>query len=178
MLSRVKGNEYFLRAARQILDQGHDVLFVVAGQGRENARLRKLAKELDLTRNLTFVTDFTDNYEVLRAFDVFVNPSLREGLGLTVLQAMACGVPSASTSSGGIHTFVKEGETGLLVAQQDPEAIAMAIIRLIEDREFAEKIASNALEMVTREYPLGRMMDEVFDLYNEVVRKWKEPAAV
>jgi glycosyltransferase involved in cell wall biosynthesis len=178
MLTRVKGNDCFLRSAREILDKGHEAFFVVAGQGRENMRLRRLAKELDLTRKLTFVTDFSDNYEVLRAFDIFVNPSLREGLGLTVLQAMACGVPTVSTASGGIHTFVTEGETGLMVPQQDAAAIAMAVIRLIEDREFAGKIASNALAMVEQEYTLARMMDEVFDLYNEVVRKWKEPARV
>lgn len=178
MLSRVKGNEYFLRAAREILDRGHEVHFVVAGQGEENARLRRLAREFELTRNMTFVTDFSHNNEVLRALDVFVNPSVREGLGISVLQAMAFGVPTVSTASGGIHSFVTDCETGLMVPQKDHVALAVAIIRLIEDREFAHKIASAASKMVEREYPLDRMTDEVLDLYTEVVKKWKEHASV
>jgi glycosyltransferase involved in cell wall biosynthesis len=176
MLSRVKGNEYFLRAARGILDRGHEAHFVIAGQGEENGRLRKLTRELELTRNLTFVTDFTDNHEVLKALDIFVNPSLREGLGLTVLQAMACGVPTVSTASGGIHSFVTDGETGLMAPQRDATALAMAIIRLIDDKDFADKIAAEASKMVEQEYSLDRMMDEVLDLYNEVVEKWDESA--
>lgn len=176
MLTRVKGNEYFLKAAKEIFDKGHEAHFVVAGRGAENSRLRRQARDLGLTRNLTFVTDFADNYEVLRALDIFVNPSLREGLGITVLQAMACGVPTVSAASGGIHSFVADGQTGLMVPQRDATALAMAIIRLIEDREFADKVASEASNMVEREYPLDRMMDEVFDLYNEVMKKWNEPA--
>jgi len=100
----------------------------------------ELAKELELTRNLTFVPDFSDNYEVLRALDVFVNPSMREGLGLTVLQAMACGVPTVCAASGGIHSFVIDGETGLMVPQRNPDAIATALVRLIEDKEFSNKL--------------------------------------
>lgn len=178
MLTRVKGNEFFLKAAREVLDKGHEAHFVVAGQGVENSRLRRQARDLGLTRNLTFVTDFADNYEVLQALDIFVNPSLREGLGITVLQAMACGVPTVSAASGGIHSFVADGETGLMVPQKDSTAVAMAIIRLVEDKEFADKIAAVASNMVEREYPLDRMMDEVFDLYNEVMKKWNEPATV
>ena len=174
MLTRPKGNEYFLKAVREVLDRGHEAHFVVAGKGEENTRLRKQARELELTRTLTFVTDFADNYEVLRALDVFVNPSLREGLGITVLQAMACGVPTVSTASGGIHSFVSDGETGLMVPQKDHAAMSLAIIRLIEDKEFADKIAKEASNMVKREYPLDRMIDEVLDLYGEVVRQWNE----
>ena len=178
MLTRIKGNEYFLKAAKEVLDQGHEAHFVVAGRGVENSRLRRQARDLGLTRNLTFVTDFKNNYEVLQALDIFVNPSLREGLGITVLQAMACGVPTVSAASGGIHSFVTDGETGLMVPQKVSSALAMAIIRLIEDKEFADKITSNASNMVEQEYSLDRMMDEVFDLYNEVLKKWNEPANV
>jgi len=178
MLTRSKGNEYFLRAARDVLDRGHEAHFVVAGQGEENSRLRKLGKELDLTRNLTFVTDFSEHYEVLRALDIFINPSLREGLGITVLQAMACGVPTISSASGGIHSFVTDGETGLMVPQKDSSAIAMAIIRLIEDGEFADKITAGASKMVEQSFSLDLMMDEVLDFYNRVVQKWKESSRV
>jgi glycosyltransferase involved in cell wall biosynthesis len=173
-LTSVKGNEYFLQAAKKVIEKGHKVHFVVAGQGEERNRLRKMTKELNLTANLTFATDFTENYEILRALDVFVNPSLREGLGITVLQAMACGVPTISTASGGIHSFVTDGETGLMVPQKDSSAIAMAIIRLLEDREFADKVAANASNMVKSEFPIDRMMDEVFDLYEGVVREWND----
>ena len=91
---------------------------------------------------------------------------------------MACGVPTVSAASGGIHSFVTDGETGLMVPQKVSSALAMAIIRLIEDKEFADKITSNASNMVEQEYSLDMMMDEVFDLYNEVLKKWNEPASV
>jgi glycosyltransferase involved in cell wall biosynthesis len=177
-LTPIKGNEYFLRAARAMLDRGVEAHFVVAGRGGESAQLRKLARELELTRDLTFVPDFSDNYEILRALDVFVNPSLREGLGLTVLQAMACGVPIVCAASGGIHSFVIDGETGLMVPQRDTGAIAAALVRLVEDKEFSHKLALNASDMVKREYPLDKMIDEMLDLYGEVVREWNEPATV
>lgn len=176
MLTRIKGNDYFLRAAREVLDRGFGAHFVVAGQGPESSRLRKQARDLKLTRNITFVTDFSENYEVLCALDVLVTPSLREGLGLTVLQAMACGVPTVSTASGGIQTFVKDGQTGIMVPQRDPVGLAMAIIRFIEDPRFSDKISSNASKMVEQEYPLEKMTDEVLDFYSEVVGKWDERA--
>jgi glycosyltransferase involved in cell wall biosynthesis len=65
-----------------------------------------------------------------------------------------------------------------MVPQRDPAAIAAAIVRLVEDSDFAGELARNASTMVERDYPMGKMIDEMLDLYGEVVRQWNEPAAL
>ena len=92
---------------------------------------------------------------VHKAFDVFVMSSVTEGLGTSLLDAMACARPVVATSVGGIPEVVVDGETGLLVPPRDPEALAAAIARLISDRGLREKMGAAGLERVQNDVQRG-----------------------
>jgi glycosyltransferase involved in cell wall biosynthesis len=174
MLSTVKGNELFLHAARQVLDKNCRAHFVVAGEGEQEGELRVLAKKLNLARDLTFVSAYTNDMEVIATLDIFVSPSMEEGLGLTVLEAMSCAKPVISTAVGGITSFIEDGKNGLLVTPGSSTALRDAIIRLIENRDLRQEIAKNGAELVSRKYSLESAAVSTLDLYSRVAAEWCE----
>jgi glycosyltransferase involved in cell wall biosynthesis len=174
MLSRVKGNELFLRAAREVLDKGYRAYFVIAGEGEQETRLRTLAEKLNLTRELTFASAYTNDMEVIGTLDIFVNPSMEEGLGLSVLEAMSCEKPVISTAVGGVTSFLEDGKNGLLVTPGSAEALRDAIIRLIENPQLRQEIARNGRELANHDYSSETMASSTLDLYNRVLSEWRE----
>jgi glycosyltransferase involved in cell wall biosynthesis len=174
MLSRVKGNEPFLRAVREVLDRNYRAHFVVAGEGEQEAHLRILAKRLNLARDLTFVNAYTNDMEVIATLDIFVSPSMEEGLGLTVLEAMACAKPVISTAVGGVTSFIEDGKNGLLVNPGSSSALRDAIIRLIENTQLRQEIARNGAELVCHNYSLESTAASTLELYSRVAAEWCE----
>src|SRR5262249_51873712 len=113
----------FLRAARIIVDKlGPQNSFVILGEGPDETRLRKLARELKIDKQVTLVDTPGAVEAIFRDTDVYVQCSKQEGFGTMVLQAMAHGVPVVSTAVGGILSLVRDGETGFLVPIGDHEA--------------------------------------------------------
>ncbi|MDO8728913.1 MAG: glycosyltransferase family 4 protein [bacterium] len=99
--------------------------------------------------------------------DIFVRPSLSEGMGISFIEAMAAGLPVVATRVGGIPDFLKDGETGLFCEVKNPESIAKQVKRLIEDDDLREMIKKNALNMVRKKYDwdliVKRIKEEIFD---------------
>lgn len=165
-LTRERGCDTFLRAARQILDAGHDALFLVAGQGPERDRLRGLVHKLNIERWVTMVYDFADYRRMIAVLDVCVLPALQEGLSLNVLEAMACRKPVVATGVGAVYDVVEDGETGFLAPKQDPVAIAEKVIRLIEDPELAQRIVEGAYERIRERFSLPASVGQLLDFYS------------
>ena len=111
----------------------------------ERARFKKdlesLADKLGIGENIRFIPAVSDTSEPLSAMDVFVMPSLQEGLGLSIMEAMLSGVPVIASDVGGIPSLVKDGLTGTLVKPKDHEGLALAIIDLLKDKERAGPMA-------------------------------------
>ena len=166
-LTRMRGHEYFIRAMKDILDAGRHALFFIAGDGPEERRLRKLAREFDVERHLTFVSDVLDPRPVLAAADIFVMPSLEEGLGFAVLEAMAMGKPVVASATGGMYEVVKDGETGYLVPRGNPEALATAISQLLDRAEHAQQLGLRARKVVEARFGLERPIRQIIELYKE-----------
>ena len=122
----VKGLEYFLEAARSVSSEVPRTAFVIAGGGVLEETLRKMAKDLGL--DVRFLGPRKDVPLVLSALDVFVLPSLSEGMGLSIMEAMAAGLPVVATEVGGVPELVVDGRTGILVPPKDPDALAEAIL--------------------------------------------------
>lgn len=130
------------------------VKLVSIGGGHLEAELRGLVSRLKLESRVTFLS-FMPQSELppyLRAADIFVRPSLSEGLGNSFLEAMATGIPVIATPVGGITDFLVDGETGLLCEVNNPQSIAQKVEKLIKDRESREYIIRNAREMVEKRY--------------------------
>lgn len=168
-LEAVKGFPFFLGAAARVLSTGRDVEFVIAGAGPEEDNLRRLARELQIAPHVTFVPNLLDFSEALAAMDVFCLPSLQQGIGTIMLEAMAMGRPVIATRVGGVYRVIRDNETGLLVPPSDSARLAERIGELLDDPDRSRIIGAAAQAEVRQEFSVDRMVDETAALYHELV---------
>lgn len=168
-LEAAKGLKFFLAAAPAVLREQPLAQFLIAGAGPEERNLRRLARELGVNSSVTFVPSLSDFSVSLDAMDVYVLPSLKQGLGTIMLEAMARAIPVIATSSGGVYSVVRDGSTGMLVPPSDSHSLAHRILDLLRDPLRARVIGENARDMVQREFPVARMIDETVSLYDRVL---------
>jgi len=145
------------------------VVYIIVGGGEEEASLKELARSLGLERRVAFMGQLpiekTPHY--LHRAHIFVRPSRSEGLGASFLEAMAAGLPIIGTREGGIPDFLTDGETGLFCNVDDPESVARAVTRLIEDKALYSRISENGKRLINEKYTWDvistKMKNEVFD---------------
>jgi glycosyltransferase involved in cell wall biosynthesis len=180
-ITRWKGQDDFLRAAALVAETHPDVRFVVVGdcvsspaeQEADEAyreELHALADELGIADRVVFAGYRQDIPAAMNAFDVFVLPSHDEPFGIVVLEAMAARRPIVATRAGGVPAIVRHEEETLLVPARDAEAMADAIVRLLDDPELAQRIARAAAERVRADYPLWRPAARVRGIYESLIK--------
>ena len=167
-LEIVKGAAFFLRACHRVVEAGHDIRIVIAGSGPEERSLRKLAASLQLSKRLTFVDGGVAMAGYLEAIDIYCLPSLQQGLGVVMLEAMALGRPVIASGVGGVMSVIKDNEHGLIVPPSDSRSLGDRIIELLQDRDKARRIAATGQQMVRDRFNENRMLDEVLQIYREV----------
>lgn len=170
-LEAVKGFPFFLGAAARVLATGREVEFLIAGAGPEESNLRRLSRELGINDKVTFVPNLLDFDDALAAMDVFVLPSLQQGIGTIMLDAMAMGRPVIATRVGGVYCAVRDNETGLLVPPSNSEVLAGRIVELLDDREKARSIGSAGRNLVERDFGVLGMIDQTAAVYREVLEQ-------
>jgi glycosyltransferase involved in cell wall biosynthesis len=168
-LEPIKGVTYFLMAAELILAAGHDVEFVIAGSGPDEEPLRQVARSLDIANRVTFVTHVQEYGPILDAFDVFVMPSLEQGLGTVMLEAMALGRPVVATRVGGIADFLVDGEHALLVPKANHVVLADKVQTLLDNPARARALAARGQAFVRDRFSVERMAQETANLYHAVL---------
>jgi len=169
-LSAVKGHDTFLRAARLVLDREPGARFVIAGSGPLEDELMALASELGIAPACRFLGARNDVHDVMAAMDVFVLPSLNEGLPMAILEAMALGKAVIASNVGGLPEVIRHRETGLLVPAGDPRALAAACLELSQHREWAGRLGAQARVVVEHEFSHDRNGTMLSDLYRGVQR--------
>ncbi|HXH05811.1 MAG TPA: glycosyltransferase family 4 protein, partial [Vicinamibacterales bacterium] len=112
-----------------------------------------------------------DARRYMRLFDVFLLPSLTEGLPVTLLEAMQAGVPIVATRVGGVPAVLDEGRGGLLVAPGDAASLAAAIRRCLADRDLAAALAAHARRQVAVRFTSRAMAERYLELYRELARR-------
>ena len=168
-LSPVKGHKYLLMAGKELLKQFPNLEILIIGDGPSKKELVDAVMAYGLGK-CTYIEESTIDTRVpLSVMDVFVLPSIQEGLGLSVLEAMAAGVPVVGSNVGGVYSLIKDGQTGFLVPSKDPAALASAIARLLSDKKSALSMASAAREMVKEKFSLEGMAEKVELVYKEAV---------
>lgn len=170
-LDEQKGHCYLLQAAAQV----PEARFVLAGDGPERTSLEAQAQELGLGNRVVFLGYRSDIWDLLSCCDLFVLPSLYEGLPLSVLEAMAAGKPVIATSVGGTDEAVIPGETGLFVPPADPASLAYAIRCLLGDPALAGRLASAGRDRVRLEFSAERMVRQVTQVYDELLARREAP---
>jgi glycosyltransferase involved in cell wall biosynthesis len=160
-----KGHTYLLTAAAQV----RDATFVLAGDGPLRAELEGRARELGIAERCVFLGHRSDVPDLLAAADVFVLPSLFEGLPVSVLEAMAAQRPVVATAIGGTDEAVTHDLTGLLVPARDPAALASAIGRIRADPALAQRLAAAGRDRVEREFSSVVTGRKVMCIYDELM---------
>ncbi len=177
VLEPVKGLHFFLGAAAIVLREIPDARFLISGTGPEETRLFALARELGISSHVTFLTSPHDFSNVIRAMDVYCLPSLRQGLGTIMLEAMARSRPVIATKTGGVYSIVKDRETGLVVPPGDVRAMAEKMIELAGDPALARRLGQAGRELVQREYSVERMIEQTVAVYRCVLETQAVAAA-
>jgi colanic acid/amylovoran biosynthesis glycosyltransferase len=155
-LSPEKGLDFLIHALKLLLAQGHDLQLRLAGDGPTREELARLADELKLSDRVHFLGFLNENEVIheLQNCDLFVLPSFVEGLPVSVMEAMAIGVPVIATNIAGTSELVEDGRSGLLVRPSDSRALADAIVRMITDYDFRLRAAELGRKKVVDEFDL------------------------
>jgi len=164
-----KGQRYLIEAARLVVREAPDVRFVILGEGELRGRLARRIHELRLDKHVLLPGFRTDVLGCHKAFDLFVMSSITEGLGTSILDAMACGRAVVATRAGGIPEIVEHGATGLLVEPRDPPALARAILELMRDPARRARMGAAGEARVAERFTAERMAAETAAAYERVV---------
>lgn len=163
-----KDHATLLDAVPHVLKQLPEFRLVIAGEGPLRAALEAQIAHLGIGNAVRLLGQRNDVPRLLRALDVFVLSSREEGLGTSILDAMACGVPVVATSAGGIPEMVRDGETGLLAPVGDAAALAAALVRALNDAALRARITAQAGRLLHAHFTADVMARANLDVYNEL----------
>ena len=164
-----KGQRHLIEAAAIVVTRVPDARFVIAGEGELRETLERQIKEHHLEKHVFLVGFRPDVLSVHKAFDIFVMSSVTEGLGTSLLDAMACEKPIVATGVGGMPEVVVDGKTGLVVPPRDPEAMAEAIVRLLTDEPARRAMGAAGEARVRERFSAERMVQDTLAEYRRVV---------
>lgn len=168
-LTRQKGIRYLIQAAAAVRARNPAVRFSVAGDGPDLRSLRKEVADRKLETTFEFVGPVPDPWRYLEGIEVFVLPSLWEGMPFALLEAMGSGLPVVATDVGGIRDAIPNEAFGTVVPPADPRALGGAILRYAGSPRLREAVGRAARERVLREFSRERMIERTLDVYSEVV---------
>lgn len=164
-----KGHRHLIGAAPEILKRHPGVKFIFFGKGPLEAELRRLADGAGLGDAVIFAGFREDIGRILPCLYAVVHPADMEGLGVSVLQALASGIPVVASAVGGLPEAVRDGFNGLLVPPGDPEALAGALIKLLSDRAMARRMGQAGRSLVHEEFSIDRMVSGNLAVYEELI---------
>lgn len=173
-LCKNKGQDILIKAAQKVIKNNADTVFMIVGEDLERAgeykkELEDLAEDLGLKQNIIFTGYRRDITDLMNTFDIFVLPSLEEGLSVAILEAMAAKKAVITTSVGGNPEIVIDGQTGTLVEPQSPDKLAKVIIYHLENSEASKIMGEQGYDRVKKHFSLSQMLDKVMHIYKEVL---------
>lgn len=158
--------------AMSIVNKSHpDAVLSIIGTGPMEKYLKKQCNKLNLNKTIRFEGYKPNSFESLKEMDIFVLPSRTEGCPIVVLEAMAIGLPVIATNVGGNPELVIDGETGLLIPVEQPEIMAMSIIKLIENSNLTQKLGQNGKKRAFTEFHPSYFTERLQKLYDHLVSK-------
>lgn len=163
-----KGQRYLVEAAQLVVREIPDARFVVLGEGELREHLEKQVHDHHLDKHVLLPGFRTDVIGCIKGFDVFVLSSVTEGLGTSLLDAMACSRAIVATRAGGIPEIVEDGVNGLLVPPRDAAALARAIVALLSDETLRRRLGEAGFARVNERFTVERMVEETASVYARV----------
>ena len=166
-LTAEKGHKYLIDAAAMVVREVPDARFVILGEGDMRPALERQIRELHLEKHVVLPGFRADILSFIQSFDVFVMSSLFEGLGTSLLDAMALSKPIVASDTGGIPEAVAQGENGLLVPPRDARRLADAIATLLKDPDRRQRMGRAGLERARRLFSADEMVERTLKVYRK-----------
>lgn len=169
-LSRIKNQMFLMDAFKHLFSAHSDTRLIVIGDGPLKQDLIEHVDEIGLRGKVLFLGERKDVASLMKLFDVFVLPSLSEGISLVILEAMAAGLPIIATNVGGNLELIKEGENGFFVSLGNPLYLSSAIERLMQDSKLRRSISENNRKKALAEFDIAVMCKKYESLYSSLVK--------
>lgn len=170
-LYKTKGYEYLIEAVRQLSTPANrfnfQLLTIIIGEGPKRPELEALIKKYNLGKNIILAGNIKNAASLLKAFDIYVCSSVKEGLSYTIIEAMQAGLPVVATNVGGNPELIKNNQTGLLINSKNPQQIAENIIKLIDNPTLRKKLGEQAKNN-SIEFNLEKMIKKTKAIYNQL----------
>jgi glycosyltransferase involved in cell wall biosynthesis len=166
-----KGQRYLVDAAHLVVRAVPDARFIILGEGELREHLEKQVHEHHLEKHVLLPGFRADVLGCIKGFDLFVMSSVTEGLGTSLLDAMACSRPIVATRAGGIPEIVEDEVNGLLVAPRDAPALAASIVRALKDEGLRKRMGEAGFARVRERFTVERMVSETANTYRRIVEQ-------
>jgi glycosyltransferase involved in cell wall biosynthesis len=170
-LTEAKDQITLLSAMELLKKQGRNIFLIVVGDGELRIPLEKEIAQKDLTHCVYLAGSRSDVYRLLPGADAFILSSKREGVPMSILEAMAAGLPVIATKVGGIPEVIKDGQNGILVPPEDQNSLANAICRILDDPGFAANLGSRARTTVEENYSIQAVTEAYTKIYLSIFQK-------
>jgi len=165
-----KGHVYLIEAAKEVVSEFRNIRFLLVGEGGLRLELEQRVRNLNLAEHFLFLGQRTDVPEILAASDIFVLPSLWEGLPLVLVEAGLAGLPVVASRVDGIVEIVEDGRNGFLVPPGEPSALAGAIRVLAKDPYLREQMGNKGRAIAHERFAMERIARQVAGLYHQLLR--------
>lgn len=170
-LDPIKDHRTALKAYAAAFAQNPRIRLVLVGDGPERTTIDRQIADQGLQRSVTTLGQRGDVPELLAAADAFLLTSVSEGIPVTIIEAMAAGLPVISTRVGGVPEVIDDGETGLLAASGDSDGLARAMVRISQEPQLREALAVRGRERVASRFSEERMIERYASLYAELAQE-------
>jgi glycosyltransferase involved in cell wall biosynthesis len=172
-----KGHRYLVEALSRLKQRTPPIQLYIAGGGSQKSALEAMAGQMGVADCVAFLGSIADPLTLFWAIDIFVQPSVLEGLGVALLEAMACGLPAVASRAGGMAEVIEDGHNGRLVAPADPAALAQAIEELTGSPAARVSLGSRARLKAEQDFSLRAMANKTLALYQSILARKVRPCA-
>jgi glycosyltransferase involved in cell wall biosynthesis len=169
-LSPEKGVKNLIRAGSMLVESGAPLKIVIIGDGPELPELTALVDQCGLASRVIFVGFQSDTSSWMPALDVLCLPSFTEGTPMSLLEAMAHGLPVVASAVGGIPSIIQSGHNGILVSPNQPEELSQALARLFEDDSLRKRVSEGALKTIEKDHNIDQWTRRIEDQYERLSR--------
>jgi len=165
-LYKTKGLKYLIESIKILLTLNSKILTIIIGEGPERKNLENLINKYNLKNNIILAGNIKNAATLLKAFDIYVCSSIKEGLSYTLIEAMRAGLPIIATNVGGNSELIKDNKTGILIKSKNQEDLAKNINKLINNKNLQKKISEEG-KLVSINFRIEKMLRETKKIYNK-----------
>lgn len=157
-----KGLIYLLKAIKELKNKEFDLILIGSGENPDKTEMEKLTKE---NKNIHLIEYIPNAVKYLKAFDIFILPSLKEGLPYTIIEAMSAEIPIIASDVGGISEMIIDQKTGFLIKSKNPKVIKEKIEYILNNKDKTETIVKKAEKKAIQEFSLNQMINKIKETY-------------